>query len=161
MCVSRWEQGGPPIVCTQNPTSGEEFRRGWHPERLPQAANADNDVLVVGAGPAGMECAMILGARGMRRVHLVDADREMGGHLQWLTRLPGLGQWRRVVTYRQTQLAKLRNVDVRPGHDAVGRRRARLRCRVRRDRDRRPLARRRHDQPGPCRTSEARRPAAC
>jgi dimethylamine/trimethylamine dehydrogenase len=115
ICVSKWEQGGPPIVCTQNPTSGEEFRRGWHPERVPQAANADNDVLVVGAGPAGMECAMTLARRGMRRVHLVDADREMGGHLQWLTRLPGLGQWRRVVTYRQTQLAKLRNVTFVPG----------------------------------------------
>ena len=50
MCVSRWEQGGPPIVCTQNPTSGEEYRRGWHPERVPQAANADNDVLVRGRG---------------------------------------------------------------------------------------------------------------
>ena len=31
------------------------------------------DVLVVGAGPAGMECAIVLGKRGMRAVHLVDA----------------------------------------------------------------------------------------
>ena len=23
-----------PIRCTQNPTMGEEFRRGWHPERI-------------------------------------------------------------------------------------------------------------------------------
>ena len=55
--------GGPPIVCTQNATVGEEYRRGWHPEKFSRAANADNDVLVVGAGPAGMECAMVLGKR--------------------------------------------------------------------------------------------------
>ena len=33
-CISRWEIGGPPMVCTQNATAGEEYRRGWHPERF-------------------------------------------------------------------------------------------------------------------------------
>ena len=51
ICISRWEIGGPPLVCTQNATSGEEYRRGWHPEKFEEAKNADNDVLVVGAGP--------------------------------------------------------------------------------------------------------------
>ena len=60
--------------------AGEEYRRGWHPEKFEPAENADNDVLVVGAGPAGMEAAMILGKRGMRRVHLVEAQDDMGGH---------------------------------------------------------------------------------
>src|SRR5207237_851488 len=55
------------IACTQNPTAGEEFRRGWHPERFERSANADRDVLVVGAGAAGMECALVLGKRGMSR----------------------------------------------------------------------------------------------
>jgi dimethylamine/trimethylamine dehydrogenase len=114
MCVSKWEQGGPPIVCTQNPTSGEEYRRGWHPESVPQAANSDNDVLVVGGGPAGMECALTLARRGLRRVHLVDDGPALGGHLSWVTQLPGLAEWRRVVTYRQTQLQKQRNVTVVP-----------------------------------------------
>ena len=27
---------GVPIRCTQNPTMGEEHRRGWHPERVPR-----------------------------------------------------------------------------------------------------------------------------
>ena len=57
VCVSRWEIGGPPLICTQNATAGEEYRRGWHPEAFTKAANADRDVLVVGAGAAGMECA--------------------------------------------------------------------------------------------------------
>ena len=34
VCISRWEIGGPPLVCTQNATSGEEYRRGWHPEKF-------------------------------------------------------------------------------------------------------------------------------
>jgi dimethylamine/trimethylamine dehydrogenase len=111
ICVSRFEAGAPGLICTQNATTGEEYRRGWHPERFVRARNADNDVLVVGAGPAGMECARILGERGMRRVHLVDSGSELGGHLNWLTRLPGLGEWRRVIDYRKVQLDKLRNIE--------------------------------------------------
>jgi dimethylamine/trimethylamine dehydrogenase len=103
------------LSCSQNATAGEEYRRGWHPEEVPPAENKDRDVLVVGAGPAGMECAIVLGRRGLRRVHLVDAEAELGGNLRWLTRLPGLGQWARVVNYRRIQLDKLANVEFVPG----------------------------------------------
>ena len=74
ICIPKSDPGGN-IGCTQNATAGEEFRRGWHPERFEPADNRDRDVLVVGAGPAGMECAIVLGKRGFRRVHLVDAWR--------------------------------------------------------------------------------------
>ena len=103
------------LGCTQNATAGEEFRRGWHPERFEPAAKADRDVLVVGAGPSGMECAIVLGKRGFRRVHLVEADDEPGGYLRWATRLPGLGEWARIVNWRRIQLEKLRNVEVVTG----------------------------------------------
>ncbi|MFN8185931.1 MAG: hypothetical protein U0R69_02505 [Gaiellales bacterium] len=115
VCVSRWEIGGPPLICTQNATAGEEYRRGWHPEKFTKAANADRDVLVVGAGTAGMECARVLGLRGMCRVHLVDAAPELGGYVGWVSRLPGLGEWARVASYRRIQLDKLRNVEVVTG----------------------------------------------
>jgi dimethylamine/trimethylamine dehydrogenase len=59
-----------------------------------------------------MECAMVLGKRGMRRVHLVDAEDDLGGIMRWVPRLPGLGEWARVVNYRRVQLDKLRNVEV-------------------------------------------------
>jgi dimethylamine/trimethylamine dehydrogenase len=125
-CISRWEIGGPPLVCTQNATAGEEYRRGWHPEKFHPAANRDKSVLVVGAGPAGMECAMVLGKREMAAVHLVDAEREIGGCVNWISLLGhsdggknlargdarGLGEWKRIVNYRQIQLDKLRNVEV-------------------------------------------------
>ena len=70
------------------------------PGAIQPAANADNDVLVVGAGPAGMECAMVLGKRGMRRVHLVDGRAESGGHLRWVTSCPASATWARVIQYR-------------------------------------------------------------
>jgi dimethylamine/trimethylamine dehydrogenase len=114
VCVSRWEMGGPPIWCTQNPTSGEEYRRGWHPERFEVAANADKPVLVVGAGPAGMEAAMVLGKRGFDAVQLVDAQATMGGHLNWMTTMPGLHRWRSVTEYRERQIQKLPNVQFIP-----------------------------------------------
>jgi dimethylamine/trimethylamine dehydrogenase len=110
VCISRWEAAIGPIFCTQNATSGEEYRRGWHPERFSRAENAGNDVLVVGAGPAGMECARVLGERGYRRVHLVDAGEDIGGHVRWTVTLPGLGKWARVIDYRKVQLNKLDNV---------------------------------------------------
>ena len=114
VCISRYEQKAT-IVCTQNATIGEEYRRGWHPERFEVAANADRDVLVVGAGPAGMECALVLARRGMRRVHLVDRGDDLGGHLRWAVRLPGLGEWARVIDYRKVQLGKQRSVTFVPG----------------------------------------------
>lgn len=114
-CVARWSIGGPAIVCTQNATIGEEFRRGWHPEFYTPAANGSKEVLIVGAGPAGLECATVLGKRQMSRVHLVEADSDLGGHLRWLCELPGLRTWRRVVDYRSTQIEKLRNVQVVTG----------------------------------------------
>ena len=100
------------LGCIQNATAGEEHRRGWHPERFDRAANADRAVLVVGAGPAGMEAAITLGKRGFEAVHLVEAEPEVGGRLRWVRRLPTLGDWGRIVDYRQIQLDKLPNVAV-------------------------------------------------
>ena len=114
ICIPKADPGGN-IGCTQNATAGEEFRRGWHPERIEPAANRDRDVLVVGAGPAGMECAIVLGKRGFRRVHLVEAEEEIGGIVRWVPRLPGRGEWGRVLDWRRIQLDKLANVEVITG----------------------------------------------
>jgi len=101
---------GVPMRCTQNPTMGEEWRRGWHPERLP-AKTADESVLIVGAGPAGLECARALGQRGYA-VTLAEAGAELGGRVAAECRLPGLATWGRVRDYRVAQLHKLPNVEI-------------------------------------------------
>ncbi len=113
ICVSKFQQGGQ-IMCTQNVTIGEEYRRGWHPEKFTHT-NSPCSVLVVGGGPAGMECARVLGERGYT-VHLREAESELGGHWKSIATLPRLNEWGRVITYRQTQLRKLKkNVEVHLG----------------------------------------------
>jgi dimethylamine/trimethylamine dehydrogenase len=99
-----------PIRCTQNPTMGEEWRRGWHPETI-AASRSDDRVLVVGAGPAGLECAHALGQRGTR-VTLAEAEEALGGRVSRESRLPGLAEWARVRDWRVTQLERMAGVEV-------------------------------------------------
>jgi dimethylamine/trimethylamine dehydrogenase len=101
---------GVPIRCTQNPTMGEEWRRDWHPEKI-AAKRSDNTILVVGAGPAGLEAARALGQRGYK-VTLAEATKELGGRVAAECRLPGLTEWRRVIEYRIQQIKRMRNIDV-------------------------------------------------
>jgi dimethylamine/trimethylamine dehydrogenase len=114
ICISSWHDGVP-VRCTQNPTAGEEWRRDWHPERFARAGS-DASVLVVGGGPAGLECALTLGRRGYA-VTLADSAREFGGRLRFETRLPGLATWGRVRDWRLSQLAQLSNVTLYPGNE--------------------------------------------
>ena len=109
ICVSG-DKVGVPIRCTQNPTMGEEWRRGWHPEKLPPR-NTDDTVLIVGAGPAGLEAARALGQRGYQ-VMLAEATRELGGRVARECRLPGLATWGRVRDWRVGQIDRMRNVAV-------------------------------------------------
>lgn len=111
VCVSRTAVPAR-MICTQNPTAGEEYRRGWHPERFMRARTADRSVLIVGAGPAGLECAIVLARQGVEHVHLVESERHVGGHMRWVPRLPGLAEWIRVIDYRKAIATKLRNLAV-------------------------------------------------
>ena len=99
-----------PIRCTQNPTMGEEWRKGWHPERVPPRAG-DDTFLVVGAGPAGLECAQLLGQRGYS-VYLAEAEEHLGGRVTRESRLPGLAAWARVRDYRLNRLNRMGNVEI-------------------------------------------------
>jgi dimethylamine/trimethylamine dehydrogenase len=111
VCVSRVSVSSR-VICTQNPTTGEEYRRGWHPERFVPSRSADQSVLIVGAGPAGLECAIVLARQGIEHIHLVEASRNVGGHFEWVPRLPGLAEWIRVVDYRKAIAEKCRNLAV-------------------------------------------------
>jgi dimethylamine/trimethylamine dehydrogenase len=114
LCILREEEFNR-VGCVQNPSAGEEYRRGWHPERYTPTSQPDSPVLVVGAGPAGLECAVVLGHRGYRSVHLVEAEAAPGGRLSWMRRLPTLGDWGRVLDWRMVQLAGLDGVELITG----------------------------------------------
>ncbi len=92
------------LRCTQNPTMGEEWRRSWHPERI-EPKGSDDAVLVVGAGPAGLECALQLANRGYE-VTLAEATDRLGGRVLAESALPGLASWIRVADYRTTLLKR-------------------------------------------------------
>jgi dimethylamine/trimethylamine dehydrogenase len=109
VCIA-YDGYGVPLRCTQNPSMGEEWRRGWHPETIAPAASEDS-VLIVGAGPAGLECARALGQRGYR-VHFAEATTELGGRVVHEAKLPGLNEWLRVRDYRVGQITKMANVAV-------------------------------------------------
>jgi dimethylamine/trimethylamine dehydrogenase len=109
MCVSS-DYTSTNLRCTQNPTMGEEWRRGWHPERI-AAKKSDGSVLIVGAGPAGLEAALSAARRGYA-VHLAEATRELGGRVTRESALPGLSEWARVRDWRIGQLERMPNVSI-------------------------------------------------
>lgn len=109
ICISSWHDGVP-VRCTQNPTAGEEWRRGWHPERVVKAAKLER-VLIVGGGPAGLECALTLGRAG-HEVTVADAGKSFGGRLTFEKTLPGLSAWNRVAEYRLGRLNEMPNVSM-------------------------------------------------
>jgi dimethylamine/trimethylamine dehydrogenase len=101
-----------PIRCTQNPTMSEEWRRGWHPEKIAKKGS-ESSVLVVGAGPAGLEATRALGQRGYQ-VMLAESERNLGGRVTLESSLPGLSEWARVRDYRVQQINAMENVEIYP-----------------------------------------------
>jgi dimethylamine/trimethylamine dehydrogenase len=95
--------------CTQNPTFMEEWRKGWHPEIINPKGKSDK-VLVVGAGPAGLEAALACANRGYD-VAIAEAGTTLGGRVAKERHLPGLSAWGRVADYREYQLSQKPNVE--------------------------------------------------
>jgi dimethylamine/trimethylamine dehydrogenase len=97
-----------PSRCTQNPSMGEEWRRGWHPERI-RPLKSPAKILAVGAGPAGLEAAM---SRRGYDVALAEKTERLGGRVARERLLPGLSAWGRVAEYRIGQIEAMANVEI-------------------------------------------------
>lgn len=98
------------VRCTQNPTIGEEWRKGWHPEQI-QGKKSESHVLVVGAGPTGLEASLQLAKRGYT-VTLAEAGNSLGGRVEKESQLPGLSEWIRVRDHRETLLRQMPEVSI-------------------------------------------------
>ncbi len=99
-----------PMRCTQNPTVGEEWRKGWHPETIARF-ETPKPALIIGGGPAGLEAARALAQRGVD-VMLAEGGGEWGGRVARECRLPGLATWGRVRDWRIGQLSTRVNAEL-------------------------------------------------
>lgn len=115
ICVA-CDLGSVPVRCTQNPTFGEEFRRGWLPDVIAEKLS-DARVAIVGSGPAGLECAAALGERGYETT-LYEAEELPGGRVTRECQLPGLGLWAAVRDNRIRRIERSGCVDMRIGQTA-------------------------------------------
>ncbi len=97
------------ISCLVNPSAGREFE--WGGDRL-EPAPAPRRILVVGAGPAGLEAARVAAGRG-HRVTLAEAGSKLGGRFRLAGLQPRRGQILDLIDWYETTLSKLQ-VDVRP-----------------------------------------------
>ena len=77
------------IGCIENPATGHELELA--PSRVEPAARARR-VLVVGGGPAGLQCAATAARRG-HRVTLVEAETELGGQVRLAIRVPNRAEF--------------------------------------------------------------------
>ena len=96
------------ISCLINPSAGHEYL--WGGDRLAAAERAQT-VLVVGAGPAGLEAARVAAERG-HKVTLAEAGPELGGQFRLAGLQPRRGQITDLIAWYGRQLAQLR-VDLR------------------------------------------------
>lgn len=93
---------GQRVQCVYNPTVGREAR--WGKGTLVEAAPSKT-ILVIGGGPAGLECARIAGARG-HRVTVIEREQEPGGHVRLQSLLPGRARFGEIGTWLTNQARK-------------------------------------------------------
>jgi 2,4-dienoyl-CoA reductase-like NADH-dependent reductase (Old Yellow Enzyme family) len=111
----------PMLMCTVNPDlkpPGEPHRPAA-PLTLRWAADGTPapSVAVVGAGPAGLECALSLARTGVGNVVLLDAADRLGGQLAIAAAAPNRSGWAPLLAFYETNLAAA-GVDVRLGQAA-------------------------------------------
>ncbi|ODU07419.1 MAG: hypothetical protein ABS81_01295 [Pseudonocardia sp. SCN 72-86] len=106
-CIGRVLSGAS-MRCTVNPRVGE-------PPQASQPVHIRR-VVVVGAGPAGLEAAVTAAEAG-HRVTLLERDHHIGGQIALAARVPSRAEFGRILTFLEAELART-GVDVRLGRSA-------------------------------------------
>jgi len=92
---------GKPLAEVHNPQLGLKGESAWQPPR----AQSSRRVVVVGAGPAGVQAARIAAERG-HAVTLFGASREIGGKLRREAGLPGCEEFLHLIAWMERQLRR-------------------------------------------------------
>jgi 2,4-dienoyl-CoA reductase-like NADH-dependent reductase (Old Yellow Enzyme family) len=102
-CLAHIFIPGGHVECNVNPTAGEEFRwAAGSPGRSP----ARKKVLVVGAGPGGLECARTAVERG-HEVVVYEKDAVVGGQMRLIRSLPGRSEIGNILDWLDREVRKL------------------------------------------------------
>jgi mycofactocin system FadH/OYE family oxidoreductase 2 len=108
MGLNRW------LGCIENPRTGREAQ--WEREGHVRITGRPRSVLVVGAGPAGMQAA-IAAARAGHRVTVVEREREPGGQVRLAASVPNRAELGDLVRNQMTEARRM-GVTVELGVDA-------------------------------------------
>ena len=100
-----------PMTCTQNPTVGREAE--WGIGTL-KPARVKKKVLIAGAGPAGMEAAIVAAQRG-HDVTLCDSSDALGGQVKMILQSPRRGEFKNVIDWRARRIERAENIELRLG----------------------------------------------
>jgi dimethylglycine catabolism A len=99
-CIDRIYQGKP-VTCIQNPGTGRETELGE-----PTPAASRRRVVVVGAGPAGLEAARMAALRG-HQVVLIEREAEVGGQVLIASRAPARAELAGILRFLARQVERL------------------------------------------------------
>jgi len=101
---------GQAVGCTVNPDIGFEHEGPVKP------AEKSKNVVIVGAGPAGLQAALTASQRG-HKVTLLEKSDQIGGHVTMQAMLPGLEDRSELIRWLKLQLDKA-GVAIRTGTQA-------------------------------------------
>jgi NADPH-dependent 2,4-dienoyl-CoA reductase/sulfur reductase-like enzyme len=93
-----------PLKCSVNPFAGRE---GFEIKPVESAKK----IAIIGAGPAGIEAAIVASLRG-HKVSLYEMRDRIGGKLLIISKIPGKDDYEKLLKYFESILSKLK-VDVR------------------------------------------------
>ncbi len=111
-CIDRIYVGRE-ALCIHNPATGRE---ATIPHIISKSENAPRKIVVVGAGPAGLEAARVCAERG-HRVVLFEANAQVGGQVRIAARAPRRADIIGITDWLYAQVKRLR-VEVRLNHYA-------------------------------------------
>lgn len=110
-CVAHIFMPGSHVECNANPVTSNEYK--WGSNFLPTRATTKKKVMIVGAGPGGLECARIACERG-HEVAMYERAKTVGGQMLQMCRLPGREEPKNTLDWLERQ-ARTRGAQIKLG----------------------------------------------